>query len=157
MADILIVDDDEDLGDTLAQLLAGLGHDVRVARDGHEGLSALVERALPDAAILDIEMPVLDGPGMANEMFVQNAGKERIPIVLISGYVDLRAIAERVGTPYFAPQPCTLDTLLDGLERALRERTPPAPHAPLDSTARGASSPGAQIPADAQLPDREGE
>lgn len=138
MADILIVDDDDDLGDTLALVLAGLGHDVRVARDGHEGLRALGDRAFPDVVILDIEMPVLDGPGMAIQMFIQNTGRERIPVILISGYVDLRVTAERVGTPYFAPKPCSLDTLLDLLSRALRERTPPSPRAPIESAARDA-------------------
>lgn len=129
MADILLVDDDQDLAETLVDVLVGLGHRVRLAHDGCEGLSRLEDGPLPDVVILDIEMPVLDGPGMANQMFVRDCGKEDIPIILISGYLDLRATAERVGTPYFAPKPCSLDTLLDLLERALRERTPPAPTA----------------------------
>jgi CheY-like chemotaxis protein len=157
MADILIVDDDEDLADTLAELLVGLGHDVHVARNGREGLSALDERELPDVILLDIEMPELDGPGMAYQMLVQDAGKERIPIVLISGYVSLRAIAERVGTPYFAPKPCSLDTLLGLLERALRERTPPVRRSPHQPTAGIAVPPRepSPLPADDPPPCRE--
>ena len=130
MADILIVDDDEDLSDTLAELLLDLGHDVRVAHDGCEGLSLLDQRTLPALVILDVEMPVLDGPGMAVEMLLQDVGKETIPIVLISGFVDLRSVAEKIGTPYFAPKPCSLDTLLDLVDRALSERAAPAHPAP---------------------------
>jgi CheY-like chemotaxis protein len=127
MANILIVDDDRDLAETLVDVLVELGHEVRVAHDGREGLRMLDERPLPDVIILDIEMPVLDGPGMANRMFVLDAGREKVPIILISGYVNLRATAAGVGTPYFAPKPCSLDVIVALLERALRERTPPAP------------------------------
>jgi CheY-like chemotaxis protein len=130
MANILIVDDDRDLADTLVDVLVELGHEVRVAHDGCEGLSRLDEAPLPDVVILDIEMPVLDGPGMANQMFILDAGKEKVPIILISGFVNMRATAARVGTPYFAPKPCSLDTIVGLLERALRERTPPAPILP---------------------------
>lgn len=129
MANILVVDDDQDLVDVLSSVLEELGHDVRVALDGREGLSALDE-AIPDVIILDIEMPVLDGPGMAHEILVHNAGRERIPIILISGYVDLELIAARIGTPYVTRKPCTLDMLLGLLDRALRERTPPRPPVP---------------------------
>jgi DNA-binding NtrC family response regulator len=126
MAQILIVDDDEDLAEVLTVVLEELGHDVRVARNGREGLSAL-DDALPDAIMLDIEMPVLDGPGMAYEILIQDAGKEMIPIVMISGHPDLNSIAARVGTPYCAPKPCPLDMLIGLLDRALAERLPPVP------------------------------
>jgi len=135
MADILIVDHDEDLPDLLAELLGELGHRVSVARNGREGLGALAS-GLPDAIILDIEMPLLDGPSMAHEMFLADAGKERIPIVLISGYVDLPAIAARIATPYFAPKPCSLDTLVGLLDRALAERVAPSPVARTGPRAR---------------------
>ena len=140
MADILIVDDDADLGDLLGEVLGELGHDVRVARNGREGLSALDE-VLPDLIVLDIEMPVLDGPGMAHEMLVRDAGLEKIPILLISGYVDLSDVAARVGTRYFAPKPCRLDTLLGLLDRALSERAPPTPPTPQLAPSWGFSGP----------------
>lgn len=147
MADILIVDDDEDLADTLADVLAGLGHHVREASNGREGLRALHE-ALPDVVVLDVEMPVLDGPGMANEMLVQDCGEEWIPVILISGFIDLPAIAEHIGTPYFAPKPCSLDVLLGLLEHALAERRPPAPTVRPASIPEAACEPRAPSPPD---------
>jgi two-component system, NtrC family, C4-dicarboxylate transport response regulator DctD len=127
MADILIVDDDVDLASTMSDLLvlAG-GHEVRTAHDGHEGL-AQVDARFPDLILLDIEMPHLDGPGMAYVLLIKNCGRQHIPIVLVSGYLDLPRIAERVGTPYALAKPCSPATLLDMVDRALTERIPPRP------------------------------
>ncbi len=124
MAKILIVDDDDDLRDIVAEFLAAEGHEVRAARDGEDGLR-LVAAGLPDAILLDVEMPKLDGPGMALQMLIRNAGSERIPIVLLSGTADLSCIASEVGTRYFLGKPVAPDVLMKMLDRALREREAP--------------------------------
>jgi CheY-like chemotaxis protein len=129
MADILVVDDDETLGELMRELLESLGHSVRVVHDGREGLRALDQR-FPDLIILDVEMPLLDGPGMAYQMLLTDAGREKIPVLLSSGYADLQKIVERVGTPYFVHKPCTVPALVSMIERALCERTAPAPRPP---------------------------
>lgn len=135
MAEILLVDDDVSLAETVRDILCDLGHRVRVAHDGQAGLAEL-DKGLPDLLLLDIEMPVLDGPGMAYEMLIHDAGRERIPIVLVSGYVGLREVADRIGTPYAAGKPCGLDELLGLVERALRERAVPAPQGSRSEVAR---------------------
>lgn len=57
---IVVADDDEQLLSTLAQLLRLCGHVVHTARDGNEALAAC--RAMrPDTALLDIDMPGLNG------------------------------------------------------------------------------------------------
>src|SRR5262249_13775852 len=99
MADLLVVDDDPDVGDMLADILRCEGHSVRVARGGSQGLTLLAER-LPDAVLLDVEMPLMTGPQMALRMFVNDCGQEEIPIVLQSGVKDLPAVAALVNTPY---------------------------------------------------------
>jgi DNA-binding NtrC family response regulator len=126
VADLLIVDDDEDVAWAVEQHLLLEGHTVRVAHDGEEGLSHLKAR-LPDLVVLDVEMPVLDGPAMAYRMFVHNVGLENIPIVLMSGVFDLTAVATRVGTPYFTPKPFDTDALKQLVRRALTERALPRP------------------------------
>jgi DNA-binding response OmpR family regulator len=128
MADLLIVDDDRDLAELLGEALAHHGHQVRFARDGMDGLRELSIRQ-PDAVLLDVEMPLLDGPGMAWQMFVRNYGLETIPIILLSGVVDLEQIAARVGTPYFLGKPYALSAVRALCDRALTERTAPAPAA----------------------------
>lgn len=126
MADILVVDDDLDTAEALSEFLLTCGHRLRVACDGVEGLRCLDER-LPDLVLLDVEMPRLNGPGMAYHMFIRDLGRERIPIVLISALLDLPEVAASVGTPYFLAKPYAVDAVLALIARALEERTPPVP------------------------------
>ncbi len=126
MANVLIVDDDVDVAELSKTLLESGGHRIRVAHTGQEGLKSLAAWPLPDCLVLDVDMPVLSGPEMAHEMVLHDAGEEgeeKIPIVLVSGRVDLADVAARVGTPYFISK-STDDygaDLLEMLERALRE------------------------------------
>lgn len=129
MADILIVEDDAELAETLAELLGVEGHTTRVAYNGKDGLRALAERA-PDLMLLDIEMPVLDGPGLSSAALARDQGLELVPVILSSGYGNLDDVAQRVGTPYRIAKPCSLDALTKLIERALAERRPPRPATP---------------------------
>ncbi len=128
MANVLIVDDDSDTVEATTELLESAGHRIRTGHDGKDGLKALGEGPLPDCVLLDVDMPVLSGPGMAHQMLLHDAGEERIPILLLSGRSDLPAVAERMGTPYFLAKasPDFGTVLLEILDRALRERRPPA-------------------------------
>jgi CheY-like chemotaxis protein len=126
---LLIADDDSDLGDLLAEALADEGHQVRIARNGKEGLRLVTERQ-PDLVLLDVEMPVLDGPDMAYQLFLRNCGNEKIPIVLVSGLVDLPRAAAAVGTPYFLAKPYDVGAVVAIVDRALAERIPPLPRDP---------------------------
>jgi CheY-like chemotaxis protein len=129
VADVLIVDDDEDILEALAELVESEGHHVCVAHDGIEGLKCL-DTGRVDLILLDVEMPRLTGPQMAYEIFVRDAGAEKIPIVLLSGRLGLDRIASAIGTPYFLPKPSTAEQLCASIERALTERTPPHPMLP---------------------------
>jgi CheY-like chemotaxis protein len=128
MANILIVDDQLDTVELSSAVLESAGHRVRTAGNGLEGLKALAAEPLPDCVVLDVDMPVLGGPAMAHEMFLHDAGEEKIPILLVSGRDDLADIAQRLGTPYFLAKatPDYGSALLTTLDRALREREAPA-------------------------------
>lgn len=126
MADLLVVDDDVEVGDLVAELFRDEGHRVRVARNGREGLNMLRVRR-PDLVLLDVEMPQLTGPEMAHEMFLQNCGLEKIPVVLLSGVLNLQEVAAAVGTPYFLGKPYPLESLLAVAGHALIERASPRP------------------------------
>ena len=127
MASLLVVDDDGDLADVFADFLGALGHEVRIARNGQEGLVMLHER-LPHLVVLDIEMPVMSGSEMALRVLLQDAGMETVPILLSSGMPDLEHIAETIGTPYYINKPWQPDDLAALIARALAERQPPRPH-----------------------------
>lgn len=127
MAQILLVDDDNDLVEMVGVLLQMHGHEVRTASNGEEGLEVLRAAPLPDALVLDVDMPVLGGPGMAHDMLLHDAGEQYIPILLMSARHDLAEIAGRMGTPYFLAKPGRGDAILKLLDRALRERKVPDP------------------------------
>jgi DNA-binding NtrC family response regulator len=128
LADLLIIDDDEDVPELLADIFRGDGHQVRVSRDGAAGLEQIAAR-LPDVVLLDVEMPILSGPETADMMFLRDCGQENIPVILISGVVGLARVAERVGTPYFIGKPYRLEELVGLVARALLERRAPHPEA----------------------------
>lgn len=125
MARLLLVEDDLDVADALVTLLELDGHDVRRAVNGAEGLKLLDQGVLPDVVILDVEMPVLDGPGMAYRMLIHDVGLEEIPILLVSGAADLHRIAAGIGTPYYLAKPVSLDKFRSRLAQVLSERRRP--------------------------------
>jgi CheY-like chemotaxis protein len=125
VAHLLVVDDDSDIVDALRELLCAEGHEVHTASTGEEGLVVLRASPLPDALILDVDMPVLGGPGMARKMLLHDAGEEKIPIILMSGSENLPEIAREMGTSYVIKKPATIRTFLTVLDRALRERRGP--------------------------------
>jgi DNA-binding NtrC family response regulator len=126
MAYLVIVDDDVDMAELLSDFLRSQGHEVRVATDGAEGLGLVRGRA-PDVLLLDVEMPLVNGPAMAERMLVHDAGLEKIPVILTSGVLNLADVAADVGTPYLLAKPYALDTLNQLIDRALSERRAPRP------------------------------
>jgi CheY-like chemotaxis protein len=128
MANVLIVDDDLEVAELSKQILESEGHHIRVGHTGEEGLRSLDGAPLPDCLLLDVDMPVLDGPGMAHEMSLHDAGEGKIPILLVSGRCDLADVAARMGTPYFLMKGSDdyVEVLLKLLAQALSERRPPA-------------------------------
>ena len=81
---VLIVDDNADAGDTLGELLTRLGATVLVAHSGREGLEALDSFA-PDAAVLDIGMPEMDGYELARQIRA-SAAHRRLLLIALTGW-----------------------------------------------------------------------
>lgn len=129
MANVLIVDDDSDTVEISQELLESAGHTVQTGRNGAEGLHSLRTKPLPDCLLLDVDMPVLNGLGMAEQMIRHNNGEEKIPILLVSARDDLPMLAALIGTPYFLRKASHdyWKALLGVLARALRERRVPTP------------------------------
>jgi CheY-like chemotaxis protein/anti-sigma regulatory factor (Ser/Thr protein kinase) len=78
---VLIVDDNQDAGESLAMLLRVLGHDVRTAPDGEAGL-AKAEAFRPDVALIDIGLPKLDGYEVSRRIRAQAWGQAMVLIAL---------------------------------------------------------------------------
>ena len=83
---ILVVDDHVDGAETLSELLALLGHEVSVVHDG-ESAGAEAARFRPDAMLLDIGLPGIDGYEVCRRAREEPWGKE-ITIVALTGWGD---------------------------------------------------------------------
>ena len=126
MANILIIDDDIDSADALGDAMRREGHEVRIGYNGQDGLRLAHERP-PEVALLDVEMPFLDGPGLAYEMFIHDMGLEDVPVVFLSGVSNLKEVAAQAGTPYYLGKPYPYQRLIDLVRRALAEQIAPRP------------------------------
>jgi CheY-like chemotaxis protein len=67
MARVLVVEDDQDVADSLATLFELDGHEVVTVDNGLAALSE-VDRRMPDAVVLDIGLPALDGIQVATRL-----------------------------------------------------------------------------------------
>jgi signal transduction histidine kinase/CheY-like chemotaxis protein len=81
---ILVVDDNRDAADSLAMVLSAEGADVRVAYDGAAALAAL-EQAAPQAMVLDIGMPGMDGYEIARQIR-QSPRYAALQIIALTGW-----------------------------------------------------------------------
>jgi CheY-like chemotaxis protein len=83
---VLIVDDNRDAAEMIASFLGALGYETSVAYDGPAALTA-VARARPDAAILDIGLPGMDGYELARELRARH-GEGTPPLIALTGYAQ---------------------------------------------------------------------
>src|SRR5580765_1353733 len=86
MAKILIVDDSEDSRESLAFFLREVGHDVTGVPNGREALS-LILAELPDVILLDLLMPVMDGPSFL-EVIRSYLRIQSLPVVVLTALTD---------------------------------------------------------------------
>jgi two-component system, OmpR family, response regulator len=82
-ATILIVDDDEGVTQTFARMLRLEGFDVRTAMTAETGLRE-AEDARPDAIILDLRMPLVDGLGFLRRLREQKNQRDT-PVAIVTG------------------------------------------------------------------------
>jgi CheY-like chemotaxis protein len=92
---LLLVDDDDDVRELVAAYLRGAGRAVVTAGDGQHALDLVAREPAPPALILlDLEMPVLDGPGFLARR-AAHAALAVVPVIVVSGAIDA---ADRVRT-----------------------------------------------------------
>jgi CheY-like chemotaxis protein len=81
---VLVVDDNKDAADGMAMLLRQKGHDIRVAYSSESAIEAADEHR-PDAVLLDIGLPLMDGCEVARRMR-QNPELKNARLIAITGY-----------------------------------------------------------------------
>ncbi|MBW8876526.1 MAG: sigma-54-dependent Fis family transcriptional regulator [Acidobacteria bacterium] len=116
-ASILVVDDEAAIRDSLHMILEYEGYRVEEAGNGSQALSKVAERA-PDAIVLDIKMPEMDG------LELLKALRERgydMPVLMISGHADVATAVEatRRGAFDFFEKPLQRERVLLSLRNAV--------------------------------------
>ena len=118
---ILVVDDDFAVRESLDRALRANGFDVQLAIDGTEAL-ATIDAAPPDAVVLDVLMPRLDGFAVCRSL---RGSGNRVPILMLTAR---EAVASRVagleaGADDYLVKPFALEELLARLRALLRRTT----------------------------------
>ena len=113
---MLVVDDDASIRTLVAEALEDAGYTVSTAEGGTEALD-MVARMVPDAIILDIWMPSLDGFDFVRTMRADEKTRS-VPIVAMSAAYPERAALD-IGVQEFLAKPFEVSELLAAVERAL--------------------------------------
>lgn len=116
---VLVVDDEPALRDLIRQMLEIGGFAVQEAEDGETALDKIDEDP-PDAVILDVMMPEMDGITVCKNIR-SDAETATLPVIMLSGKTQKEAIAEGLaaGANKYLCKPVSYDELVDSLNEVL--------------------------------------
>ena len=115
---VLVIDDDNEIIETVQFALETSGYRVVIARDGNQGI-ALAEQESPDLIILDMMMPKRSG-----FLVLENLRRNRevpIPVIMVTGNEGNRhqAYAELLGVSDYIHKPFAMDRLLNAVKKLI--------------------------------------
>src|ERR1043166_1630583 len=117
MQRVLVIDDEPNIRALIPEPLLDAGYAVDLAANGAEALERM-RQAVPDAIVLDVMMPRLNGFG-----FVERVRAEprfaRVPIVVVTAAYAGKRIAEQLGAQACLTKPFELDALLAAVARVM--------------------------------------
>jgi two-component system response regulator MprA len=119
---ILVVDDDRAVREALRRTLSLAGYEVQLAEDGEQALE-LILQAVPEAVVLDIGLPGIDGLEVCRRVRLMGS---RVPILMLT---ERDAVADRiddldVGADDYMVKPFDIDELKARLRALLRRANP---------------------------------
>ncbi|HEY3070729.1 MAG TPA: response regulator transcription factor [Gaiellaceae bacterium] len=119
---VLVVDDERAVRDSLRRALELEGYDVELAADGEEALERLAQNGEPDAVVLDILMPKMDGLEVCRRLRREG---HRLPVLMLTARdeVENRVAGLDAGADDYVTKPFALEELLARLRALLRRTT----------------------------------
>lgn len=119
MKNILIVDDEQDIVESLKFVLETAGYNCYTAFDGEEGLR-LAKEIMPDLIILDVMMPKINGYKISR-LLKYDSKYKKIPILMITArsQEEDKLIGEETGADEYITKPFDLDDVLKQVEKYL--------------------------------------
>ena len=120
---LLVVDDDAPIRRMLARTLGAEGYAVEAVADGGAALAS-VERSLPDAIVLDVAMPGVDGLAVTRRLRAKGL---RVPILLLTARDGLRDRVDGLdaGADDYLVKPFEVEELAARVRALLRRNAPP--------------------------------
>jgi two-component system, OmpR family, response regulator len=117
---ILLVDDESEFVDTLAERLQLRGFGAETAGDGEKALRLMDETA-PDVVVLDLKMPGLGGMEVLKE--IKKQGYEA-PVILLTGHGSTKEGIEgmKLGAFDYLIKPIDIDELIQKMSEATKNR-----------------------------------
>jgi len=119
---ILVVDDERAVRDSLRRALELEGYEIELAADGNDALSRLESNEEPDAVILDVLMPGVDGLEVCRRL--RSSGK-KLPVLMLTARTEVedRVAGLDAGADDYVVKPFALEELLARLRALLRRTT----------------------------------
>jgi CheY-like chemotaxis protein len=113
---VMVVEDDEDIRESLLDVLDDYGYEATSAIHGRDALDKLSEEsARPTVILLDLMMPVMDGREFRERQLATPALAD-IPVVVISAFHDLERLIESLKPAAYLSKPIDLKRLLQIVE-----------------------------------------
>ena len=118
---VLLVDDEEEFVETLAQRLEVRDFDVATALSGADALERLEEREI-DVVVLDLQMPGVDGIQVLQEI---KDKKPLIEVIMLTGHATVETAIEgmKLGAFDFLTKPAETEELLEKITRAFGRKS----------------------------------
>lgn len=121
MKSILLIEDNEEIRENMAEILEMSNYKVWTAPDGKEGVALAIQHT-PDLIVCDIMMPVLDGYGVIH-MLQKNEATQHIPFIFLTAKAERAEIRKgmELGADDYITKPFNGTELLNAVEARLRK------------------------------------
>jgi CheY-like chemotaxis protein len=114
---ILVVEDDDTLRETIGEVMADDGHEVRMARNGHEALERL-DGWEAEVVILDVMMPRMDAHEFRSVQLRDGIAPDA-RILVLSAAPDVASAAEKLQADAWVAKPFVLSRLIEVVDELL--------------------------------------